>query len=228
MYNNLHYIIGNTLHLFVCVLKYGRGDNCMKGTKERILKIALNLFAKDGYEAVSVSQISQELGMVKSALYKHYTNKRDIFNSILQRMEEKSKENSSKYDILNDEKECKSIEEKRKCIDCLVEYCKDKFNYWTKDEFASAFRKVITIEQFRNDDMAAYYQQYLAFGPLDFLMKAFKKTGCKKPLKKAYDWYAPVYLSYSMYDASSTPDNIIKNGESLIEQLGEAYKKEIC
>lgn len=35
---------------------------------------------------VSVSQISGELGMAKSALYKHYKNKRDIFDSIVERM----------------------------------------------------------------------------------------------------------------------------------------------
>jgi len=199
----------------------------MKGTKERILNVALKLFARDGYEAVSVSQISQELGLVKSALYKHYTNKREIFNSILQRMVENGEKKDGKYDFLQDEVECKSKEEKIKCIDELVNYCKEQYHYWTEDDFASSFRKIITIEQFRNDDMAAYYQQYLAHGPLTFLMKAFKKIGCDTPLKKAYDWYSPIYLSYSMYDASTNPENIIKNGESMMEQLGEEYKKEI-
>ena len=47
-------------------------------TKEKILVTALRLFAVNGYEAVSVSQIAGELGMTKGALYKHYKNKRDI------------------------------------------------------------------------------------------------------------------------------------------------------
>ena len=41
-------------------------------TKENILQVALTLFARDGYEAVSVSMIAGELGMTKGALYKHY------------------------------------------------------------------------------------------------------------------------------------------------------------
>ena len=45
-------------------------------TKEKILLTSLKLFAQDGYEAVSISKISGELGMAKSALYKHYKNKR--------------------------------------------------------------------------------------------------------------------------------------------------------
>ena len=45
-------------------------------TKEKIMFAALKLFAKDGYEAVSVSAIAGELGITKGALYKHYKNKR--------------------------------------------------------------------------------------------------------------------------------------------------------
>ena len=46
----------------------------MGDTKEAILTTALQLFASDGYEAVSVSQIAGALGMTKGALYKHYKN----------------------------------------------------------------------------------------------------------------------------------------------------------
>ena len=55
----------------------------MKDTKENILQVALGLFARDGYEAVSVSEIAGALGITKGALYRHYAGKRDIFDSIL-------------------------------------------------------------------------------------------------------------------------------------------------
>ena len=59
----------------------------MSNRKEEILIVALHLFARDGYEAVSVSQIAGELDMTKGALYRHYKSKRDIFDCIVQRME---------------------------------------------------------------------------------------------------------------------------------------------
>lgn len=62
----------------------------MIDTKEKILITSLHLFAKDGYEAVSVSTIAGELGMSKGALYKHYKNKRDIFECIVDRMYQKT------------------------------------------------------------------------------------------------------------------------------------------
>ena len=64
----------------------------MENTKERILLTALELFARDGYEAVSVSTIAGALGMTKGALYRHYANKRAIFESIVKRMETKDGE----------------------------------------------------------------------------------------------------------------------------------------
>ena len=49
----------------------------MADTKENILITALRLFAKDGYEAVSVSTIAGELGITKGALYKYNRNIRE-------------------------------------------------------------------------------------------------------------------------------------------------------
>lgn len=68
-------------------------------TKGNILLTALRLFARDGFEAVSVSQIAGELGMVKSALYKHYKSKRDIFESILERMDKMNRERAKNHEM---------------------------------------------------------------------------------------------------------------------------------
>ena len=69
----------------------------MKNTKEKILETALELFAAKGYEAVSVSDIAGKLGMTKGALYKHYTNKQDILDSIILRMEEMDYERAEAF-----------------------------------------------------------------------------------------------------------------------------------
>ena len=53
----------------------------MGNRKEEILIVALHLFARDGYEAVSVSQIAGELDMTKGALYT--TKVKEIFLTVL-------------------------------------------------------------------------------------------------------------------------------------------------
>lgn len=67
----------------------------MRNRKEEILIVALHLFARDGYEAVSVSQIAGALGITKGALYRHFKSKRDIFDCIVQRMEQGDSEQAA-------------------------------------------------------------------------------------------------------------------------------------
>ena len=67
----------------------------MANRKEGILIVALHLFARDGYEAVSVSQIARALGITKGALYRHFKSKRDIFDCIVQRMEQGDSEQAA-------------------------------------------------------------------------------------------------------------------------------------
>ena len=119
----------------------------MSNRKEEILIVALHLFARDGYEAVSVSQIAGELDMTKGALYRHYKSKRDIFDCIVQRMEQQDGEQATEYDMPEEDKEKMPEKYETVSVDDFVEYSKSMFEYWTEDDFASSFRKMLTIEQ---------------------------------------------------------------------------------
>lgn len=59
-----------------------------KDTKQRILNEALVMFAERGYEGTNMRELAQTLGLGKSALYKHYESKEDIWNSLLDVLEE--------------------------------------------------------------------------------------------------------------------------------------------
>ena len=115
----------------------------MGNRKEEILIVSLHLFARDGYEAVSVSQIAGELDMTKGALYRHYKSKRDIFDCIVQRMEQQDGEQASEYDMPEEEKEKMPEKYENVSLDDFVEYSKSMFEYWTEDDFASSFRKML-------------------------------------------------------------------------------------
>jgi AcrR family transcriptional regulator len=52
-------------------------------TRQRILDAALTLFAEKGYEATSMREISQQLGITKAALYYHFDSKADIVRAML-------------------------------------------------------------------------------------------------------------------------------------------------
>jgi AcrR family transcriptional regulator len=52
-------------------------------TRERILEAALTLFAERGYEAISMREIAEQLGITKAALYYHFDSKADIVRAML-------------------------------------------------------------------------------------------------------------------------------------------------
>ena len=56
-----------------------------ESTKERILRIALELFAQNGYLGTSMNDIAGQLGFTKAALYKHYASKQEILDKIVER-----------------------------------------------------------------------------------------------------------------------------------------------
>jgi AcrR family transcriptional regulator len=61
----------------------GRVDNRRTDTRDRILTVALRLFADNGYAATSLQKIADELGVTKAALYFHFKTKEDILKGIL-------------------------------------------------------------------------------------------------------------------------------------------------
>src|SRR3954467_11483743 len=53
------------------------------GTRVRALSTALELFSRDGYDAVSMRAIAEELGVTKAALYHHFTSKEEIARELV-------------------------------------------------------------------------------------------------------------------------------------------------
>ena len=196
----------------------------MGNRKEEILIVALHLFARDGYEAVSVSQIAGELDMTKGALYRHYKSKRDIFDCIVQRMEQQDGEQAVEYDMPEEEKEKMPEQYENVSLDDLVEYSKSMFEYWTEDDFASSFRKMLTIEQFRSEDMQHLYQQYLVAGPASYVKDLFESIGIANAKDKAARFYAVMYFYYSMYDGAEDKQNVKDEFVSAIKSLVQELK----
>jgi len=58
-------------------------------TRERILDAALTLFADQGYDATSMREIAEQLGMTKAALYYHFDSKADIVRTMLEETDQK-------------------------------------------------------------------------------------------------------------------------------------------
>ena len=174
----------------------------MADTKEAILTAALTLFAANGYEAVSVSQIAGRLGITKGALYRHYQNKRDIFDHILSRMEDMDLQQAKKFDLPEKAPEEDSSTYARASVQRLAEFSKAQYRYWTENEFASLFRRMLTLEQFRSREMQALYQNYLVSGPVRYVEEILRCNGFSAPGERAAAFFGTMFLCFSLYDSA--------------------------
>ena len=197
----------------------------MGNRKEEILIVALHLFARDGYEAVSVSQIAGELDMTKGALYRHYKSKRDIFDCIVQRMEQQDSEQARQNEVPEESIEKMPEEYQNVSVEDFVGYSKSMFEYWTEDDFASSFRKMLTLEQFRNEEMQNLYQQYLVSGPAEYVKDLFKNMEIKNPEEKAVKFYANMFFYYSVYDGATDKMKAKCQFEQMMGKIVEDMKQ---
>ena len=197
----------------------------MGNRKEEILIVALHLFARDGYEAVSVSQIAGELDMTKGALYRHYKSKRDIFDSIVKRMEQQDSEQARENEVPEESIEKTPEEYQNISFDDFVEYSKSMFEYWTEDDFASSFRKMLTIEQFRSEGMQKLYQQYLVSGPAGYVKDLFKNMKIKDPEENAVKFYANMFFYYNVYDGAADKAKAKCQFEQMLDKIVEEMKQ---
>ena len=197
----------------------------MGNRKEEILIVALHLFARDGYEAVSVSQIAGELDMTKGALYRHYKSKRDIFDCIVQRMEQQDSEQTRQNEVPEESIEKVPEEYQNVSVEDFVGYSKSMFEYWTEDDFASSFRKMLTIEQFRSEEMQNLYQQYLVSGPAEYVKDLFKNMEIKNPEEEAVKFYANMFFYYSVYDGATDKTKAKCQFEYMLDKIVEEMKQ---
>lgn len=204
----------------------GRG---MSDTKGRILLTALQLFARDGYEAVSVRIIAEELGMTKGALYRHYKNKRDIFDSIVEKMIQIDAQRAKEYQMPVERYDEKSDLYENTSLEDIAEYTIEQLKFWTEDNFASLFRRMLILEQYRNAEMAELYSQCIVEGPVSYMEDLFRelmKKGVLKdenPRQLAVEYYAPLFLLINMFDNNGENEKYVEILRNHIKQFIQSH-----
>jgi AcrR family transcriptional regulator len=149
-------------------------------TRDEILSVALDLFSVNGYEATSISQIADAVGIRKASLYSHFASKQEILDNVVETVLSGYAEHSifAKADWddpgFTKDKEGMTAEDAAKMIQGQVRYI-------VHDPAISRGRKMLLIEQFRNKELAALqtkmnYEDVLKYfeGMIRFLISSNK------------------------------------------------------
>ena len=181
-------------------------------TKARIAQAALALFAQNGYLGTSMSDIAQQLGITKGALYKHYASKQEILDQIIQKMNDLDLERAQAYGMPENEANGFAEEYVNTPTEKIRTYSIAQFRHWTEEEFSSCFRRMLTLEQYRSKETAALYHKYLAAGPFEYMTAVFKEFASSEQTARqlALEFYGPVHLLYSLYDSAEDKDSVIR------------------
>ena len=187
------------------------GSEMMAGdTKARILETALERFAQSGYLGTSMSDIAGELGITKGALYKHYASKQEILDSIVEQMNQMDYERAEEYEMPEAQPDGFAEAYLKTPIEKIRSYSMAQFDHWTKERFSANFRKMLTLEQYRDSRLAGLYHDYLATGPTKYMAAIFRKLtdSDEAAMQLALEFYGPMFLLYSVYDGAEKKESV--------------------
>lgn len=191
----------------------------MTTTKDRIPEVSLALFAERGYAGTSMRDIADKLGITKGALYRHYAGKEAILSAITERMQTLDTERAQAFAMPTAAPGADGDAYRRTAWESIRAYSVAQFRYWTEDPFASRFRRLLTLEQYRDPGMARLFRDYLSAGPLAYVTELFRETRGEAAEELALDFYGPMFLLYSVFDSAEDKPAVL----SLLEKHMDAF-----
>ena len=160
-----------------------------KDTKERILGAALDMFSQNGYAGTNIRELTASLGIVKSGLYKHFESKEEIWNTLLDAMIAYYGERFGSREHLP----CAPDS-----LEGLVALTMQMTDLTIHDEKIIKTRKLLTIEQFRDERARDLATKHFLTGLRDMFTPVFQSMMDKGLIRKddpamlAFAYTAPI------------------------------------
>lgn len=195
-----------------------------KNTKERILETALELFSQNGYSGTSIKDIADKLGIVKSALYRHFESKDEIWFAVQKMMISYYNEHFGSVD---------KLQHLPDTLDELYEMTMRLLSFTVNDEKVIRMRKIMYTEQFRDESIRKLATEYFLFDTEAIFTKVFEHMMDKGSLKKtdpttlAFAYTSPVTVLVHLCDRE--PDRkewAMEKAETFLRHFMKEYGTE--
>ena len=145
-------------------------------TRQEILEASLKLFSFQGFEATSVSQIADAVGIRKASLYSHFESKQAILDALVDEVLEQYAARSlfahPRWDSLPG------------TPDEAVRMIAGQLRYILHDPTVSRARKLLVIEQFRNAELAQMQTRQNYADVLAYFTELVKRLGARGVLRE--------------------------------------------
>ena len=199
-------------------------------TKHKILDEALTLFSEKGFANVFINEIAERVGIKAPSLYKHYKSKQAIFDAIIDEMNHRFEQQAQALTIDGTDPAADAEVYKNMDEDHLVKLGTDLFKYYLHDSYTRRFRKMLTIEQFQDKDLARVYSKQYFDMPLSYqgmLLGLLVSQGLlvteNVPIMTLH-FYAPIYMLLTVCDREPEREQeALKLMEEHIRQFDKLY-----
>ena len=203
-------------------------------TKERIIDEALTLFSEKGYANVYVADIAERVGIKAPSLYKHYKNKQAIFDAIIDGMKKRFLEQAGSLQINGEDASIDAEIYKNISEEQLIELGTNLFLYFLHDDYTRRFRKMLTIEQFHDKQLADVYMKQYVDDPLSYqgmLLGMIVSSGALQTDNveiMTLHFYAPIYMLLTICDREpSREEESLKILKEHIRQFNKLYSRKV-
>lgn len=160
-----------------------------KDTKERILTAALDIFSQNGYAGTNIRELAASLGMGKSSMYRHFESKEQIWNALLDELITYYEERFGSPEHLPPVPDS---------ADGLIAMTLQMVDFTIHDERVVKSRKVLTIEQFRDERAKELATKHFLTGLTEIFTQIFTGMMLKGLLRQedpamlAFAYTAPI------------------------------------
>ena len=193
-----------------------------KDTKEKILTKALELFSRKGYEGTNINELMGSVGLVKSAMYRHFNSKEEIWNALLDRLIAYYEERFGSAENLPPVPE--SPEE-------LLAMTMRMVNFTVHDETVVMTRKLLTIEQYRDERARKLATKHFLTGLTEMFSHVFSGMMEKGLLRRenpellAFSYTAPISALIHLCDREpDRTDDALDRIEALARLFIQTYR----
>ncbi len=202
-------------------------------TKQKILDEALTLFSEKGYANVFVGDIAEKVGIKAPSLYKHYRNKQAIYDAILEEMNRRFSETAEALQIVGNDAEKDADIYREMSEEKLIQLGISLFRYFLHDDYNKRFRKMLTIEQFHDRQLADRYMKLYFDDPLAYQGMLFSMMVAQGFLKTdnvqimTLHFYAPIYTLLTVCDRDpAREEEAIRILTEHLKQFDRIYGRE--
>ena len=177
-------------------------------TKDKFIEAAIELFSEKGYDGTGVDELASFIGLKGPNLYQYFKGKDALLEEACLKVDQ---EYAQAMGLMN--------EEGNKIITSadLRRFVKSQIDHTLSNERFRKMRKLITIEQYRNEALAERATKYQLSNMVDFYTVIFRRMMDSgriedgNPEQLAFEFISPITVLIQLLDRRSESEDEVRN-----------------